>query len=247
MPTTHRMMYDMIYVPLLLAGFDVDMAQLDKTYNTAFISILEAYNQVEFSDKSVLSIACSIDQDAKTSDTAIVRLILATRGLSHNVLSIFDTTDNWRVWENLGKCDGTCVGDDHTTILKKSYNSNRPLLECQNGRLYYTNIAEQHFIADGFPENNPNIQHYNYGFRLWCGYGYEVDSHCVEYQEMQYYYNNLCQIMANEAWRPEGHVTISIKECDLTYYVSVNPQYFYSFCCYYLTGKPNCTNEPPAY
>ncbi len=224
------------------------MAQLANTYNTAFASILEAYNRIDFPEKSVLYITCSINQDAKKEDAANVRFVLATRGLSQVPIPIiFDETDNWRVWEKLGKCDGTCVGDDHTTILKKAYNSNRPLLECLNGRLYYTDVdTTRLFHATDYPETNPDI-HYNQGYRLWCGYGDEVNDYCIEYPEMRYYYNNLCQIMANEAWHPEGHVTIAINDCSLDVLVSVNPQHFYSFLCIYETGKPNCTNVGSAY
>lgn len=246
---TDEIRYDTLYVPVMLEGSFVDMAQLAKTYNTAFANILDTYNQVDFPEKSVLFITCSINQDTKNENAANVRFVLATRGLSNYVPTapVFDETDNWRVWEKLGKCDGTCVGDDHTTILKKEYNRHRPLLECHNGRLYYTDVdTTRCFFATEFHDDNPNI-YYNQGFRLWCGMGSDVNNYCIEYPEMQYYYNNLCQIMANEAWRPAGHVTISIKNCTLERYVSVNPQHFYMFCCYYETGKPNCTSVGPAY
>lgn len=246
---TEEIRYDTLYVPVILEGSLIDLAQLANTYNRAFASILDIYNQVDFPEKSVLYITCSINQDTKNKNATDIRFVLATRGLSHYVPSapVFDETDNWRVWEKLGKCDGTCVGDDHTTILKKAYNNNRPLFECHNGRLYYTDVdTTRCFIATEFPETNPGI-HYNYGYRLWCGMGSEVNDSCIEYPEMQYYYNNLCQIMANEAWCPSEHVIISIIDCTLDYYVSIHPQFFYMFLCYYETGKPNCTSVGPAY
>lgn len=52
---------------------------------------------------------------------------------------------------------------------------------------------------------------------------------------------------ANEASRPVGHVTITIKDCFLDYLLSIDPERFYSFFCKYETGKPNCTNVGPAY
>lgn len=246
---TDEIKYDTLYVPVMLEGNLIDMAQLANTYNIAFASILETYNRVDLPEKSVLYITCSINQDTKNEDDANVRFVLATRGLTHNdpMPPIFDETDNWRVWEKLGKCDGTCVGDDHTTMLKQAYNINRPLLECLNGRLYYTDVDTTRLLcADEFPETNPDI-HYNHGYRLWCGWGYEVNDHCIEYPEMRYYYNNLYQIMVNEAWHPVGHVTITINDCYLDYLVSVNPELYYSFFCRYETGKPNCTNFGPSY
>ena len=245
---TDEVQYDTLYVPLLVTGSNVDIDQLASSYNTAFANVLNTYNQIELPDKSIFSIICTIVQNAKNSENAIIRLVLVTRGLSHyGSTPIIDETDNWHVWEKRGKCDGTCVGDDHTTVLKKAYNNNRPLLECHNGRIYYTDIdTTNYFHATDFHETNPDI-HYNYGYRLWCGMGSEVNDYCIEYPEMRYYYNNLCQIMATEAPRPVGHVTLSIKECTLDCFVSVNPQYFYSFICYYITGKPNCTSVGPAY
>lgn len=245
---TDEIKYDTLYVPVMLEGSLIDMAQLANTYNTAFTSILETYNRVDFPEKSVLYITCSINQDTK-NDAADVRFVLATRGLTHYIpmAPIFDETDNWRVWEKRGKCDGTCVGDDHTTILKKAYNRNRPLLACHNGRLYYTDVdTTGWFVSEQFPETNPDI-HYNHGYRLWIGVGSQVNNYCIEYPEMRYYYNNLCQIMANEASRPQGHVTIAIIECSLESYVSIDPDRLYTFFCRYETGKPNCTNTGPAY
>lgn len=246
---TDEIKYDTLYIPIMLEGSLIDMAQLAITYNTALASILETYNRVDFTEKSVLYITCSIKQDTKKEDAANVRFVLATRGWSHNepTPTIFDETDNWHVWEKLGKCDGTCVGDDHTTILEKVYNRNRPLFECPNGRLYYTDVDTtwRHYATE-FPETNPDI-YYNHGYRLWRGWGYEVNNDCIEYPEMRYYYNNLCQIIANEVYRPAGHVIISITESSLDFLVSVDPEAFYSYYFRFATGKPNCTNEGPAY
>ncbi len=241
---TDELQRDTLFVPIDLAGKKVSMAQLAETYNAAFARILETYHQVELPEKSILSVSCLINGDAKSGGISDVRLILTSRGLANFSLKTgFDETDNWRVWERLGKCDGTCVGDDHVTMIEKVYRRNRLFLACNKGRLYYTDIKEGRcFHASDFLETNPNI-HYNDGCRLWCGFGSEVMSHCVEYPEMQYYYNNFCQIMSNEAWRPHGHVIMEIEKCELEALLSVDPGRYYSFCCIYSTAKPNCTDE----
>lgn len=244
---TNKLQRDTLYVPLSLTGGTVDLAQLAKSYNSAFAMILNTYDKIDIPEKSVLLISCHIKQKAK-QDTANISLILTTRGFVEDDLKVsFDETDNWRVWEQLGKCDGTCVGDDHVSMLEKVYLNNRPILACENGRIYYSNPSGPHYLhADSFEEDNPNV-YYNYHYRLWCGLGSEVISHCVEYPEMTYYYNNLCQILSNEAWRPLGHVVTGIDTCFLDHYLSIEPEYFYTFCCGYTTAKPNCTNVGPAY
>jgi hypothetical protein len=245
---TNEVQYDTLFVPLRLVEGKVDLAQLAGTYHRAFIQVREVYGKVDIPEKSVLYISCSINNKAKDSESTDVMIILATRGLiGITMKTSFDSTDNWRVCDSLGKCDGTCVGDDHMTMLKKVYENNRPLLGCPNGRVYFTDIWDEGIVsALNYQENDPDI-HYNYGYRLWCGLGSEAISHCVEYPEMQYYYNNFVEIMEYEAYRPQGHVVTDIHSLHLDCIVSVNPDVFYLVSCLYSTGKPNCSNEGPYY
>ncbi len=245
---TDEMRYDTLHVSLELIDGLVDMSQLAETYNNAFNELLATFNQVELPGKSVFSVLCNINANDKNRQVADVQLVLTTRGKSDSSVKIgFDVTDNWRVGEQLGKCDGTCVGDDHVTMLKKVYENNRPFLAAEHGRVYYSDISVDNYIySDSFHESNPDV-FYNYGFRLWCGTGSEVINNCIGYAEMQYYYNNLCQILSNEAYKPQGHVVKSIVNCSLEPYVSVNPELFYSFCCQYETAKPNYTYTELSY
>ena len=244
---TNEVHYDTLFVPLKISKGKVDLAQLAETYHKAFIQIREAYGKVEIPEKSVLYISCSIDNKAKDGESTDVMLILATRGLIDITMKVsFDSTDKWRVCNGLGKCDGTCVGDDHMTMLKKVYENNRPLLCCLNGRVYYTDIHDYYLIAEDYPETNPDV-FYNCGYRLWEGTGSEAISHCVEYPEMQYYYNNFVEIMEYEAPRPQGCVVIEVISLLLDCYVSVQPDLGYFVGCQYNIGKPNCTNDGPYY
>ena len=245
---TDEFHHDTIYIPLYLSDGQVDLSQLAVTYNDAFAKVLAAYNQVELPEKSVFGISCLINQDAKESECVDVRLVLTSRGFRNPEPNCIDSTDNWHVAEQLGKCDGTCVGDDHMTRLIDAYETNRPLMTCLNGRLYYseTGVYTGLVYADEYPEVNPEI-HYNRGYRLWAGYGYEVLNYCIEYPEMSYYYQNFCQIMNNETWRPQGHVIYEILDCHLESYLSINPNRSYYFFCSYSTAKPNCTDEGTQY
>ena len=244
---TNEVQYDTLFVPLRLVEGKVDRAQLAGTYHRAFIQVREAYGKVDIPEKSVLYISCSINNKAKDSESTDVMIILATRGLiGITMKTSFDSTDNWRVCDSLGKCDGTCVGDDHMTMLKKVYENNRPLLGCLNGRIYYTDIQDNYLFADDYPETNSGV-FYNVGYRLWEGTGSEAISHCVEYPEMQYYYNNFVEIIEHEAPRPQECVVIEVVRIYLDCYVSIEPDLDYFVSCQYKTGKPNCSNEGPYY
>lgn len=237
---TDEIQYDTLNVSLNISGEEVKLAQLAEAYNEALTEIHEAFDQVTFPNKSVQAISCSFVQSTKDSETADVRLILSTRGLVAPAPKIgFDETDNWHVWEQCGKCDGTCVGDDHCTMLKKVYNNNHHIANA-NGRVYYTDVDVFCFHATEFPVTNFDF-YYNYGFRLWYGSGMDVLTNCVDYQEMQYYYENLCHIMRYEVYVPQGFEILSIQDCCLEAPVSVNPDRWYSFACYYQIGKPNIT------
>ena len=133
--------------------------------------------------------------------------------------------------------NGTCVGDDHATIIGKVFTNNRPPVDCVNGRLYYTDYQYGCFNGTEYPATGPGSEYC--GYMLWVG-TYDELGDCVEYPEMQYYYNNFCNIM--DTILPSGHVFVSI-ECCVTCYLSVyERQYF--FACFYEEAKPNCTNEP---
>lgn len=240
---------DTIRFVLNTDGGMVDMSQLALVYKNAFDRIKELYQRIEFEEKSVLYVACSINKDAKDYDTANVQLILVTRGLTPLSLKTnIDSTDNWRVWDQLGKCDGSCVGDDHATIIEIVYRNNMGLLDCNGGRLYYTDVTPSNdFTSSEYPEMDPNAIHYNEGYRLWYDSyvnGYETYDHCVEYPEMLYYYNNFVSIMNNELTLPNDRVIIDYT-CRVDCYVSINHPYM--FFCFYTYAKPNCTTTGPDY
>lgn len=247
---TNQLQRDTFHIVLNTIRETVDLSQLAKTYKEAYYRILETFQKIDFEEKSVLYVTCSINKDAKDDDTADVQLILVTRGLKPTSLKTnIDSTDNWRVCELLGKCDGTCVGDDHATIIEKVYRNNLGVLNCDGGRLYYTDIVPSNdFVSHDFPETDPNVIHYNEGYRLWYDSydynGYNIYDHCVEYPEMLYYYNNFVSIMNNELSLPDDRVIIDYT-CRVDCYVSINHPYM--FFCFYTYAKPNCTTTGPDY
>ena len=230
---------DTILINLPLVDGKVCLGDLAKTYQEARKGIIETFTNTDLPEKSILAIFCSIKQPLRDNPDAEVQLILLTRGVDPGLLIkiSIDTTDNWLVGYEQGKCDGTCVGDDHATIIGKVFRNNRPPVDCVNGRLYYTDYQYGCFNGTEYPATGPGSEYC--GYMLWVG-TYDELGDCVEYPEMQYYYNNFCNIM--DTILPSGHVFVSI-ECCVTCYLSVyERQYF--FACFYEEAKPNCTNEP---
>lgn len=95
---TNQLQRDTFHIVLNTIRETVDLSQLAKTYKEAYYRILETFQKIDFEEKSVLYVTCSINKDAKDDDTADVQLILVTRGLKPTSLKTnIDSTDNWRV------------------------------------------------------------------------------------------------------------------------------------------------------
>ena len=182
-------------------------------------------------------------QESK-DDEADIQFVITTRGTQPEPLKIsYDETDNWRVHALRGKCDGTCVGNDHLTMLKKVYYNTRETIGCVNGRLYYTDNGYCDFNGVGFPEESPSAPYYNMGFRLWCGTASNIYTYCVGYEEMYYYLNNLRDILDNWMFLDTDQTVISIELSIEPYYSSYYGNLLTTRCDFeYATV--NCTDDP---
>ena len=235
---------DTIQLTLPLVDGKICMKDLAEVYQEARKEIMDTYAKVDLPEKSVYAILCSIDQPSRDGNDTEIQLVIITRSVDPGAQfkNSIDTTDNWIVGNHWGKCDGSCIGDDHATIIAKVFMNNNPLVDCVNGRLYYTDILNDGIVAVDYPETGNVL--WNDGYRLWHGTFSDVSNYCVEYTEMQYYYNNFSYIM--DSLCPQGHVFVTV-ECLVDTWMSVNPDpdpdpYF--FICGFTTAKPNCTNEP---
>lgn len=231
---------DTINIPIELINGKVDLFQLAAVYKSAQKKVISVYNNIDFPEKSVLSILCRIIQNDRDENTGDVQIILTTRGLDpFTIIQVgIDSTDNWRVAFGDGKCDGSHIGEDHATRLEDLATYNHGSYAC-DGRVYYTYVTENLFTSDEFPRTNPNEPYYNEGYRLWYDtYGNQTAFHCVNYQELYYYYTNFMSIINNELSLPEDYRVISF-ECEVGCYVSINHPYM--LFCFYKYGKPNCT------
>lgn len=237
---TNKYQRDTICLNIPTAAGSVYLKDLAEAYKKARKVIDETYQVVDLPEKSICAIACSINKSSKDDSDAEIQLILITRGLATDVPFKYsiDTTDNWHVGQEMGKCNGTWVGYDHASVIAIVFNNNHPPVDCANGRLYYTDIVNDGFHSFDFPATGPGSEYSGYLF--WDGTYYEMMNHCVEYPEMLYYYNNFCQIMDNLL--PVGYVFVVV-ECLVDTVVSYE-YYPFGFSCYYTTAKPNCTNEP---
>lgn len=232
---------DTIRLNLPLVEGEVYLKDLGEAYQKAKKEISETFNNVVLPEKSVYAIVCSISKQTRDESDAEIQLVLITRGVNPGLLIkiSIDTTDNWHVGYFVkGKCDGTCEDDDHASIIAKVFCNNRPPVNCANGRLYYTNYHGNTFRSFEYPETGSGPSYC--GYLLWDGPLYELLNHCIEYPEMQYYYNNFCQIM--EDLLPYGSVFTEV-DCFVTNFLA-NYENHYFFVCNYSYAKPNCTDEP---
>jgi len=243
---------DTLRTRLVINGDMVDLAQLSATYNVAHEMIAKAYEQVNIPEKSVYSIYCAIDPEAKENETVEIVLVLTTRGLDEGMKSMnsvptfktsIDNTDCWHVADARGRCDNTDLGYDHCSILQLVYNCNILPLSCSSGgMLYFTDVTEETIYA--YEYEDTNAPSYNLGYRLWRGFGNGWENGLVSPEEMSYYYDNLCDILDEkmEDLYAEGY-TITRVSCavhqEANGFGHNTPQY-YSFVCKYEYAKHHC-------
>ena len=237
---------DTLHLTLSTTNGECDMAQLSAVYREAVDEIQGVYSKVNLPEKSVYYITCSLMKESK-DETADIQLVVTTRGIDPSILiTTFDETDNWRLDSLRGKCDGTCVGNDHMTRLTQAYYITRVSHGCANGRLYYTDLINDYFYASSFPQTDPAGPYYNWGFRLWCGGPAGVHNYCVGYEEMRYYLVNLHDIL--DHW-----MFLEYEEDVLTIDLSITDAYdpggvygdMLSLRCDFEYGTRHCTQEPP--
>lgn len=237
---------DTLHLILPTRNGKCDLVELSAVYKKAIAEIQGIYCKVNLPEKSVYFIICSFMNESK-DETTDIQLVVMTRGFNSGIVKTnFDETDNWRLDSLRGKCNGTCVGNDHMTMLKQVYYNTKLVPGCQNGRLYYTDINWSYFYASSFPEHILIDPHYNEGFRLWCGYPGSVHNYCVGYEEMRYYLVNLNDILDNWMLLDDEQDVLTI---DLSITSAYDPGGVYgnmlSLKCDFEYGTRHCTNELP--
>lgn len=234
---------DTIHLSIPTNNGECNLAELSAIYKEAVVKVKDIYSKVNLPEKSVYYITCSFIQESK-DENADVELVVTTRGFGQSILiTTFDETDNWRLDSLRGKCDGTCIGNDHLTKLMQTYYNTRVSVDCTNGRLYYTDSGQSFFWGIGFPEQNPAGPFYNLGFWLWCGHPWSVHNYCVGYEEMRYYLGNLHSILGS--WMLlNGHQVVLTIDLYLSPYSSQYYQDMLSVKCDFEYATYHCTNEP---
>ena len=194
--TFHR---DTLHVELATIQGQVDLSQLAHTYTLAYEQVEKAFDLVSLPNKTVYTVYCVFNPTTRNDESVDVELILTTRGYDEALALRTEPSlyDCWTVGHGYGNCDGLFVGYDHASVLQRVYNSSIPLIGCQNGVLYYTDLAQITIFAYNYPETDTSIM-YNTGKRLWDGNASQYNYGHVEADEMVYYYNNLCDIIDDE-------------------------------------------------
>ena len=235
--------YDTINTQLVVSDGIVDLSQLAITYKDAYNQIAKAYELVNLPEKSVYTIACSVQHNGD------VELLLTTRGMvlcskdmeqvtiNPNKMS-FDTTDCWTVFFGRGRCDGTDMGYDHTSVLQLVYHNKLGLYYCLDGNVYYTDVTQE--TIDALDYSETGTPQYNQGYRLWVGDYMEFHYGTVPYPEMVYYYNNLDNIINYnmDLLNDDEYRIINISNTILR---NENNLSQFRFLCKYQYGKPHCS------
>ena len=236
---------DTLNAQLVVKDGMVDLYQLAITYNEAFTQIAKAYESVNLPEKSVYTISCSIQQDGNVVLVLTTRGIVSHSGDSRNITinpdkTGFNPSDCWSVYFGLGNCDGTDLGYDHVSVLQLVYHNNLGVLGCINGQVYYTDISYGTFDALNYAESgNPS---FNQGYRMWVGNDMEFHYGSVPYNEMVYYYDNLCDIL-NERLASLNDDEYRITRISCTIVQNNDNLSQFRFLCKYEYGKPHCSGN----
>ena len=239
--------YDTLYVKLALGNEGhVDLSQLATTYKDVVAKVLKTYHNANLPEKSVYHVLCSFNKEAK-GEQADGQIVLITRGLVNPTLKTsFDETDNWRIDSLRGRCDGTGVGNDHMTMLTQVYYNTHGMIECNEGRAYFTNPRHAYFEARDFQEFSPAGPSYNLSYRLWCGYKSWLPYYCAGYMEMNYYLNNLHDILENWVFLDTDEYVTNIDLSIVDFGSPTSPGGIKSNVkCDFDYVTVNCTSEPP--
>ena len=236
--------HDTLHTSVDVADGMVDLSELAVTYSEAKELITKAFEMADVPEKSVYTIACSVQDDGN------VELILTTRGLDvseramqvNSLKTSFDTTDCWSVFFSRGRCDGTDMGYDHVQILQLVYHNNLPISGCENGTVYYTDVTQGTIKAINYPETGTPV--YNDGYRLWVGDYMDFHYGYVEYAEMVYYYNNLCSIL-NAEISSLNDPDIRITSISCTILQDDEDLSRFTFICKYEYGTLHCSPGGP--
>lgn len=234
--------YDTLHLELALTQGQVDLLQLSRTYALAYEQVEEAFDLVELPNKTVYTVYCVFNQQAKNDALVDVELVLTTRGFNetNNQQVLPNLYDCWSVYHRLGNCDGLYVGYDHVSVLQSVYLHNIPLYGCSNGTVYFSDVSITEIYAHNYPETGS--QTYNQGYRLWVGNQWEYYNGYVDVDEMVYYYSNLCDIIDDEidALNDDDFKVIAIS-CAIHQSPFSSNLYYFTFKLQY--GKINCNHN----
>ena len=138
-----EMIVDTIYTKVIINDGNISLYELNLAYENSRRQILDKFNSLEGNDKNIYLIKSTIDDSSKNG-TAEIRTILSIRnGGSIPDPMRFGPTDYWYDFNEKGKCGdytGQCVGRDATIEMNTKVLNNLPQYECENGRVYFTDI-----------------------------------------------------------------------------------------------------------
>ncbi len=240
--------YDTLYIPLETIGNSVDILQLAKAYNEAFVAIVKAYPKVDLPEKSVYCITCNIlESSSKDSDSDNVEVVVVYRGYNENTSN--EDTEGWRPKNKGGTCSGELIGIwGAPEVVSSMLNNNAGEYACANGsRIYFTDTWTSYTnpIAEDLSDPNSPCGH-----RLYLSWQSNQNYVCLPMSECVYYYNQARYLKSEREYfnnYPSNHLPLhcTIRHTDACYGTCQPPMLPYIWILEVKHGKPNCSGTNP--
>jgi hypothetical protein len=182
---TNTVQYDTLHAKLTLSNGQVELSQLATTYSKAVEMVIEAYKNLDLSDKRIHAISCEFkESETKDNDEKDAEIVVITRDfVTPHDYNINDTND-WRPYNHGGMCNGPAEYRGAPEIVENWLNQH-PFFQysCINGgRIYFTDIK----YSDVYGHNTYDSTADKYKVFYTCTY-----VSCLLHEELVYYYYNI--------------------------------------------------------
>lgn len=235
-----EMIVDTIYTEVLINDENISLYELNLAYENNKQQIIEKLNSLEGNDKNIYLIRSNID-DSSENGTAEIRTILSIRnGGSMPNLMRFGSTDYWYDFNERGKCgdySGQCEGMDATIEMNSMVLANLPQYGCENGRVYFTNIASYEESSLDYP-NCPDSPYEDCCLYL-NSYHY---NRCLSPSDLNWYLDNILYFLHDhESYYNKYIVEFELRSGYILGFKTSVPDLW--IMDIYL-GDINCTHQP---
>jgi len=180
----------------------IDMAVLTQKYDQMKSDITTVYYGSSFEDKGLVLVDLEEDSQTETELTLTVQIVTGERGIdpgpgTPGINGPFEVGDDWWYGEEAGKCDEN--GAEGSDAAEQLQNEIANEIQDPGGNYFFINITE-YIVEGGDPlirrPNDPEDNHLDYYlYYANSDIGLSADTSCIEWPEMNLYYNFLKFLM----------------------------------------------------